>query len=164
MPVLDITTYAGPYPQTGAYTPSLDQLDTNGAQTHQLVSEGVVEPLATSSEGEELTLGAEQSGDFTAEAGYEYPVDLRAYAVASTLIVSAPASPSPDDRFAVFDAYLMAGNGTVNPERFIRIEVAENLQGQTGPDYAVVNNAGGRIELKYVSAAVGWRIHSTPNT
>ncbi len=164
MPVLDITTYAGPYPQVGEYNPANDQLNTDGAQTHQLVSFGVVEPYTSSSDQGELILGAEQSSDFTAEVGYEYPVDVRAYPVSGTLLVTAPASPSPDDRFAVFDSRLMAGSGAVNPERFIRIDVAGNLQGQTGPDYAVINNAGGRIELKYVSADVGWRIHSTPNT
>ncbi|MEO1529615.1 MAG: hypothetical protein AAFX06_29690 [Planctomycetota bacterium] len=114
-----------------------------------------------------LAMQAEQSSDFTAETGNEYPVDLSGLPAGGVVNVAQPTgTPSADDSFAVFDSRLAADNGIDGAalNRSIRINFTDNLHSLAGPDYAVINSAGARIVFTYVDSAIGWRIAANVNS
>ncbi len=108
----------------------------------------------------DLLMAGEQSANFTAAKGYEYPIDVSANAPVSTLAVTAPAAPSIDDQFAVFDSRL-----SCDQDRVIQINFgAEPLHSLVAPgNYAVINSAGARILFTYAGAGIGWRVASNVN-
>ena len=117
-------------------------------------------PLPHNAGGQAMTTGglimqAEQSADFMAVAGNEYPVNT----AASNIVVSEPASPITSDSFAVFCSRL-----TTDATNTIRVEFnSERLHSLAAPDYAEIQVRGGRLEFTYVDANIGWRIAADGN-
>ena len=102
-----------------------------------------------------LKVESEQSNNFTAVSGNEYPVST----ATSSIVVSEPASPTTGDSFAVFCSRL-----TTDATKTIRVEFNnEQLHSLTAPDYAEIWVRGGRLEFTYVDANIGWRIAANGN-
>jgi len=124
-------------------------------------SAGNWQPLAA---GGGLNINPVQTVDFTATAGasglvQEWPVDMSAMTPGSILNVTQPVGPhTTGDTFAVEDISLAC-----TLTRIIRVNFTTPIHGLAPPDYAVINNAGARLEFSYIDATYGWRIQSSVN-
>jgi len=101
-----------------------------------------------------LVMQAEQSADFTAAVGSEYPIDTTAI----DIVVTLPATLSAGDSFAFFCSRL-----TSSLTRTITINSAPHALQSTSPDTAIINSPGSRIELTYVNSTVGLRVSASEN-
>ncbi len=103
-------------------------------------------------------MAAEQTTDFAAVKGNEYPVDVSANPTVSQLVVTAPATAVANDVFAVFDS-----RRACDLYRTIVIDFTGGVLHSVPDDHAVINGDGDRIEFVYVNATIGWRVASNIN-
>lgn len=96
-----------------------------------------------------LSIATEVSGATTAVVGTELPVNCSGGAVT----ITPPASPSANDRFAVFDSRASSSSNNIT------IDFTGSSQSWNGQsaDYTISTDAE-YVEFRYVNSTIGWRV------
>jgi len=101
--IINIVTYMGPFPVFGSFNPVAGTIDTDGAQTHRLASQGVVEPFSGSAP--------------VAQAGhYTHPLSLVDWVVSGGFATATITSATHGLGAGVKDITLYEGNTIVGAE------------------------------------------------